>query len=647
MDTRTEKLIAWRDGKLYDAWHIFGSHPGETGTEFTVWAPNARSVRVSGDFCGWDGWGCPLDRDESGVWSGFVEGAWEGMLYKYIVEGADGQTVWKSDPFALTGELRPGTASRICELRHPWADGEWMASRRSLEGPRNIYEVHLGTWRRHEDGSFLSYEELREQLVPYVADMGYTHVELLPVMEHPFDGSWGYQSAGYFAATSRYGDPEGLMSLIDGFHQAGIGVILDWVPGHFCRDISGLGRFDGTPLFDAGDMPGWGTYKFNFERYEVRSFLISSALFWLQVYHADGLRVDGVSSMLYLNFGVDDPRKKVFNKYGDEGNLAAISLLQEINTAVGKYVPGASTYAEESTAWPLVTYPPEKGGLGFHYKWDMGWMNDTLRYISEDFDWRRDKHGLLTFSMMYAFSENYILPMSHDEVVHGKRSLIGRMPGDWWRQFAGARLLQMYAACHPGGMLNFMGNEFAQFVEWRDYEGLEWFLLDYDTHAGVHRFVREMNHVYKAEKALWGNDHSWDGFRWIDADNAQQGVLSYVRTSPDGEMILCLLNFRPESRENWRIGVPVYGRWQEILSSDETRFGGTGKLNPQPMMTEFEPDHGCSSSLVLTVPPLGGTWIKLIERLPEPKPVVKTAEKKKTTHNKTKKTSTGENHGGK
>ena len=607
---RLDALNAWNQGKLYDAWTLLGSHLTEDGADFAVWAPNARRVSVTGDFCFWNGEGVALYSSDSGVWHGHVAGAREGQLYKYIVEGSDGSVRWKADPFAVSAECRPGTSSRLRTLRHDWGDGDWMRARRSLEGPRNIYEVHAGSWRRHEDGSFLSWDELADALVPYIKDMGYTHLELLPVMEHPYDGSWGYQCTGFFAATGRFGEPEGLMRLIDRCHQNGIGVILDWVPGHFCRDDHGLGRFDGTPLYEAGDMPGWGTYKFNYERYEVRSFLLSSALFWLQVYHADGLRVDGVSSMLYLNFGVEDPGQKVFNIHGGEENLGAISLLREINTLVGQRAPGTAVYAEESSAWPLVTYPPEKGGLGFHYKWDMGWMNDTLRYMSEDFDWRRDKHNLLTFSMVYAFSENYILPLSHDEVVHGKRSLIGRMPGDWWRQFAGARLLQMYAAAHPGGMLNFMGNEFAQFIEWRDYEALEWFLLQYDTHAGVQRFVRELNHLYKNEKALWDDDHSWDGFQWLDADNAEQGILSFLRRSRDGETILVLLNFRPESREGWRAGVPLPGRWKEILSSDETRFGGSGKTNRAVLSTRKVPGHGQPQSLSLTVPPLGGTFIK-------------------------------------
>ena len=599
------------EGTLYDAHRTLGSHVEPGGVSFAVWAPSAKSVRVTGDFCSWRDDAHWLCRGDSGLWRGFVPGAHAGQLYKYIIEGADGSVVWKADPFALFAEMRPGTASRIHTLSYDWSDGEWMARRTALGGPRNIYEVHAGSWRRHPDGRFYTWYELADALVPYLRDMGYTHLELLPVTEHPFDGSWGYQATGFFAATSRFGEPEGLMHLINECHRAGIGVILDWVPGHFCRDAHGLGRFDGTPLYESGDMPGWGTYKFNYGRGEVRSFLISSALFWLEEYHADALRVDGVSSMLYLNFGTDDPARKKYNAKGGEEDLDAVAFLQTLNTAIGKRVPGAATYAEESSAWPLVTYPPEKGGLGFHYKWNMGWMNDTLRYVSEDFDGRKYNHGLLTFSMMYAFSENYVLPLSHDEVVHGKKSLIGRMPGDWWRQFAGARLLPMYAACLPGGMLSFMGNEFAQYIEWRDYEELEWFLLQYETHAGVQRFVRELNHIYRRETALWEIDNRWDGFDWIDADNSVQGILSFVRKAKDGSAILCILNFRPESHESFRLGVPFAGGWQEILSSDDVRFGGSGKTNPRRMHTKKVPSHGREQSLVLTVPPLGGTLIKL------------------------------------
>lgn len=601
--------VQWDEGRMYDAWTVFGAHPGPEGTVFTVWAPNAREVRVSGDFCDW-GEGNTLLPVGRGIWRGTVPGAREGSHYKYVISTSDGKRLWKADPFAFFAELRPDTASIVRTLQYTWKDKAWMEKRRALEGPLNIYEVHPGSWKRRPDGGFLTWRELAEELVPYVKEMGYTHVELMPVTEHPLDASWGYQATGYFAATSRFGDPEGLMYLIDRFHRAGIGVILDWVPGHFCRDEHGLGRFDGTPLYESGDHPGWGTYKFDLARGGVRSFLISSALFWLNVYHADGLRVDGVSSMLYLNFGIDDPGQKKFNIHGTEEDLVAVDFVQELNRAVGEHAPGAVAIAEESTAWPLVTYPPEAGGLGFHYKWDMGWMNDTLRYISEDFPGRQINHGLLTFSMMYAFSENFILPLSHDEVVHGKRSIIGRMPGDWWRQFAGARLLQMYAACHPGGMLNFMGNEIAQFIEWRYDEPLEWFLLSYNTHAGHRQFVRELNALYRKEKALWEQDRGWEGFQWMDADNWEQGILSFCRRAKDGETVLCVLNFRPESREKWRAGVPLAGGWKELLSSDEERFGGSGKRNPRKVRSRKVPCHGQEDSIVITVPPLGGTILK-------------------------------------
>ena len=567
---------AWVDGANFDAQKLFGARAEPNGVSFSVWAPNARSVRVTGDFCSWNDGAHWLSRDDLGVWRGFVPGACAGQLYKYIIEGADGSVVWKADPFALAAEVRPGTASRIHALSYNWTDGEWMASRRALGGPRNIYEVHAGSWRRHPDGSFYTWYELADTLVPYIKDMGYTHLELLPVTEHPFDGSWGYQATGFFAATSRFGEPEGLMHLIDECHRAGIGVILDWVPGHFCRDAHGLGRFDGTPLYESGDMPGWGTYKFNYARNEVRSFLISSALFWLEEYHADALRVDGVSSMLYLNFGVDDPARKKYNERGGEEDLAAIAFLQTLNSVIGQRVPGAATYAEESSAWPLVTYPPEKGGLGFHYKWDMGWMNDTLRYMSIDFDGRKYNHGLLTFSMMYAFSENYILPLSHDEVVHGKRSLIGRMPGDWWRQFAGARLLPLYAACHPGGMLSFMGNEFAQFIEWNFTQGLDWLLLDYDHHRQMREYVRMLNQFYLKHPAMWENDSDWNGFQWMSCDDRDCSVVAFRRISRSGREVIAVFNFCPVLREDYPLPLPKAGWYEPVMNSDSSTWGGYG-----------------------------------------------------------------------
>jgi 1,4-alpha-glucan branching enzyme len=442
--------------------------------------------------------------------------------------------------------------------------------------------------------------------------MGYTHIELLPVMEHPFDGSWGYQVTGYYAATSRYGAPKDLMYLIDCCHRAGIGVILDWVPGHFCRDAHGLGRFNGEKLYEDMDHAQWGTYTFDFGRGEVRSFLMSNAVFWLEMYHADGLRVDGVSSMLYLNFSIDDPSKKRTNRLGGDGNLEAIDFLRQFNQVVGEQFPGAFTAAEESSAWPMVTKPPQEGGLGFHYKWDMGWMNDTLKYMQTDFPWRPGAQDKLTFSMMYAFSENFILPLSHDEVVHGKCSLIGRQPGDYWRQFAGLRLLALWQMTHSGGKLNFMGNEFGQFIEWRFYEGLEWFLLDYDHHRQHQEYIKALNHVYLEQSCFWLRDFSWEGFQWIDADNRDQSVLSYVRRGDKpNDLALVVINFQTHSHFDFRLGVPKAGHYEEIFNSDETRFGGSGKhYNPAPILAEKVPAHGQNWSISVTVPPLGGIILK-------------------------------------
>ena len=614
----------FHQGTMTDGWRWFGAHPakkrGRDGWTFRVWAPHAEAVSVVGDFNDWEEGAAPLAR-KGEIWEGFLPDLPVYTSYKYAVRGADGQVRQKADPYGFHTETRPATASKLYDISgFKWTDGafrEKKAKHPVYTSPLNIYEVHLGSWKKRGNGDFIDYKDLAKDLAAYVKDMGYTAIELLPVTEHPLDDSWGYQCTGYFAPTSRFGTPKDFMWFVNHMHKNGILVLLDWVPAHFCKDAQGLYEFDGTCCYEYADPnkrehAAWGTRVFDYGRPEVKSFLFSSARFWLEEYHADALRVDGVSSMLYLNFGVDDPARKKYNERGGEEDLAAVAFLQTLNTVIGKRVPGAATYAEESSAWPLVTYPPEKGGLGFHYKWDMGWMNDTLRYMSIDFDGRRYNHGLLTFSMMYAFSENYILPLSHDEVVHGKRSLIGRMPGDWWRQFAGARLLPLYAACHPGGMLSFMGNEFAQFIEWRDYEELEWFLLQNATHAGVQAFIRELNHVYRAEKALWEIDNSWDGFDWIDADNNEQGILSFVRKAKDGSAILCVLNFRPESHESFRLGVPLAGAWQEILSSDDTRFGGSGKTNPRRLHTKKIPSHGRDASLVLTVPPLGGTLIKYI-----------------------------------
>ncbi len=632
-------LYLFNEGKYYHAYHTFGAHPGaENGTDgvrFTVWAPGVRSVRVVGDYNGWQEDGYALAPvGSTGVWTGFIPGIIEGMRYKYLIETSVGEQLYKADPFAFYAEQRPCTASIVHELDYNWRDGRWMEKRMRTDHfrqPKNIYEVHLGSWRQHprqderetnddtqDIEQFYTYRELAEALVPYVRDMGYTHMELLPVMEHPFDGSWGYQVTGYYAATSRYGTPQDLMYLIDCAHRAGIGVILDWVPGHFCRDSHGLGRFNGERLYEKDDHRQWGTYKFDFGRSEVRSFLLSNAMFWLDRYHVDGIRVDGVSSMLYLNFGVENPGEKKYNKNGGEEDLDAVSFLQEFAHMVGQYFPGAFTVAEESSAWPLVTAPPEDGGLGFHYKWDMGWMNDTLKYMSVDFPYRPGCHNMLTFSMMYAFHENFILPLSHDEVVHGKCSLIGRMPGDYWRQFAGLRLLAMYQMTHPGGKLNFMGNEFGQFIEWRYYDELEWFLLDYASHRNHQAFIRALNHVYVKEKALWSCDHSWQGFSWIDADNAEQGILSFVRRAASGRItMVAVLNFGVQAYEQYRIGVPRPGYYRELISSDHTAFGGSGKVNEAPVQAQPIPFHGQPYSIEITVPPIGGTILKRVRKQEE------------------------------
>ena len=483
----------------------------------------------------------------------------------------------------------------------------------------NIYEVHLGSWKQQEhpedpDYPFLSYRQLADELIPYAKDMGYTHLELLPVMEHPFDGSWGYQVTGFFAPTSRYGGPQDFMYFVDQAHQHGLGVILDWVPGHFCRDAHGLGRFNGKLLFEGADHPEWGTYKFDFTRSEVRSFLISSALYWLGCYHADGIRVDGVTSMLYLNFGLPDWAEKTYNDQGGEENTAAVEFLRQLNDAVHTFAPGAITVAEESSAWPHVTGDTASGGLGFDYKWDMGWMNDTLEYCKTDFPFRSYHHNKLTFSMAYGFSERFILPLSHDEVVHGKLSLMGRMPGDYWRKFAGLRLLALYQITHPGGKLSFMSTEYGPFIEWREYESLEWFLLDYPTHQMHQDYVKQLNRLYQNTPALWQDDHSWEGFHWLDADDSAQSILLFRRTGREKtKAVTVLLNFQPEVYSDFRIGVPYPGRYQELLSSDATEFGGSGKGNPDILKAEPVPCHGEKWSVRVTVPPIGGI---LLQKLP-------------------------------
>ena len=617
-----EKLYLFNQGQYFHSYRIFGAHPVEGGVRFTVWCPEVKSVGVIGSFNDW----MPqylTPRGSTGVYSGIIPEAKPGDLYKYRITTAAGETFDKADPYAFWAEVRPGTASRIARLDgYTWHDGRYQAIRRNTKSPRpmNIYEVHLGSWKQQEhpedpDYPFLSYRQLADELIPYAKDMGYTHLELLPVMEHPFDGSWGYQVTGFFAPTSRYGGPQDFMYFVDQAHQHGLGVILDWVPGHFCRDAHGLGRFNGKMLFEGADHPEWGTYKFDFTRSEVRSFLISSALYWLGCYHADGIRVDGVTSMLYLNFGLPDWAEKTYNDQGGEENTAAVEFLRQLNDAVHTFAPGAITVAEESSAWPHVTGDTASGGLGFDYKWDMGWMNDTLEYCKTDFPFRSYHHNKLTFSMAYGFSERFILPLSHDEVVHGKLSLMGRMPGDYWRKFAGLRLLALYQITHPGGKLSFMSTEYGPFIEWREYESLEWFLLDYPTHQMHQNYVKQLNRLYQNTPALWQDDHSWEGFHWLDADDSAQSILLFRRTGREKtKAVTVLLNFQPEVYSDFRIGVPYPGQYQELLSSDATAFGGSGKGNPDILKAEPVPCHGEKWSVRVTVPPIGGILLLKLPR---------------------------------
>ena len=615
-------LYLFYQGKNYEAYKFFGVHSGKKGRSkiftFRVWAPTAVSVSVVGDFNNWDRSCNPMTRIADGVWEAQISKLKQFDAYKYSIETADGRILMKADPYAAHFETRPGTASKIYESSYDWEDSEWYEEKKSriiYKSPVNIYEVHLGSWKNYGEEKFLDYITFANEIIPYLKKMSYTHVEFMPLTEYPFDGSWGYQVTGYFAPTSRYGTPDDLRKMIDMFHKAGIGVILDWVPGHFCRDAHGLGRFDGTALYESGDMPGWGTYKFNYARNEVRSFLISSALFWLEEYHADALRVDGVSSLLYLNFGVDDPARKKYNERGGEEDLAAVAFLQTLNTVIGKRVPGAATYAEESSAWPLVTYPPEKGGLGFHYKWDMGWMNDTLRYMSIDFDGRKYNHGLLTFSMMYAFSENYILPLSHDEVVHGKKSMLDKMYGDYDQKFASLRALYGFQFAHPGKKLCFMGGEFGQFIEWNWQQELDWLLLAYPRHEQLRDYYRKLNKLYAATPAMYRVDKSWDGFRWLNVDDRDRSSVAFLRSSEkDESYLVCVCNFTPVRYDDFVIALPVAGTLHEVLNSDDERFGGGGVANPRTIKTEKEPFLDMQYSAKLTLPPMASVMFSFKPR---------------------------------
>jgi len=581
------------------------------GARFAVWAPNARSVSVAGD---WNGWSTGNDRlvprqDGSGVWEGRADAARRGDAYKFRIEGQDGRLFDKADPFAISAELPPATASRIWSLEYAWGDATWMAdraARNALDAPISVYEAHLGSWRRR-DGRWMGYREIAGPLAEHVTACGFTHVELLPIMEHPFYGSWGYQTTGYFAPTSRYGTPQDLMYLVDMLHRAGIGVILDWVPSHFPSDAHGLAQFDGTFLYEHADPrqgwhPQWDSSIFNYERHEVRSFLLSSALFWLECFHADGLRVDAVASMLYLDYARSEG-EWIPNRHGGRENLGAVDFLKLLNEAVYRDHPDCVTIAEESTAWPMVSRPTWLGGLGFGMKWNMGWMNDTLGYFGLDPVFRRWHHDKLTFSLIYAFNENFMLPLSHDEVVHGKGSLASRMPGDGAEQLQQLRSLLGFLWTHPGKKLLFMGGEFGQRSEWGHDRELDWWVAGRPEHAGVARWVGDLNRCYRSEPALHEIDFAREGFEWIDGSDADAGVLAFLRRSKSGSTVLVACNFAPVLRVGYRVGVPTGGWWREVLNSDAHDYGGAGAGNFGGVMAEPGGSHGRPFSLALTLPP--------------------------------------------
>ena len=597
---------------------------GEDGVNFALWAPNCYKVAVVGDFNRWDARTHILQRNgNSGVWELFVPGIGAGERYKFEVRSHNrGYRAQKADPFAFQAELRPKTASIVCDIdSYEWNDADWLAARAEsdpLKQPLNIYEVHLGSWRRKEGDKFLTYRELADELVPYLADMGYTHLELLPITEHPLDKSWGYQVTGYYAPTSRFGSPTDFMRLVDTCHQHGIGVILDWVPAHFPKDDYGLNYFDGTHLYShedprQGEHPDWGTMIFNYARGEVRNFLVANALFWLKKYHIDGLRVDAVSSMIYLSFSREDG-EWLPNEYGSHENLGALDFLREFNAAAHAEAPGAITIAEEATSWSMVSRPVYVGGLGFTFKWNMGWMHDTLRYMSRDPVHRRHHHHQITFALLYAFTENFVLPLSHDEVVHLKGSLVGKLPGDYWQKFAGLRLLFGYQYTQVGKILNFMGGEFAQFSEWSEARSLDWHLLAHEKHAQTQAFVRDLNRLYRQQPALWQRDCEAGGFRWIDADDADFSVYSYIRYADDAEDFLVVaLNCTPVAREGYRIGVPEAGFYAELLNSDADCYGGSGVGNLGGLHSDDIGCHGLPHSLNLRLPPLGILILKLTD----------------------------------
>ena len=637
-------LFLFHQGTNFRAYEMLGAHVmeqnGKKGVRFTVWAPHAKEVSVVGDFNNWDTRVNKMSKLGDGeIWNLFIPDVGPGTVYKYaILPQHEGPHIMKADPYGFFAEKKPETASIVYDMgNYKWKDSKWSKFKEdhpSYTRPMLTYEVHLGSWRRTPDGEYLSYMDMADQLVDYVKSMNYTHIELMPLCEHPFDGSWGYQATGYYAVTSRYGTPDEFRYLVDRAHQAGIGIIMDWVPGHFCKDNQGLRDFDGQNLYESdniqrADNAGWGTVNFDYGRTEVQSFLISNAMFWMDQYHIDGLRIDAVANMLYLNYGRQDG-DWVPNKFGGDGNLEAIDFLHKLNEAVFKNYPQALMIAEESTSWPNISKPVYMGGMGFNYKWNMGWMNDILRYVSLDPVYRKWHHDKLTFSLMYAFSENFVLPLSHDEVVHGKCSLISKMPGDYWQKFAGLRAFFGYWMAHPGKKLLFMGGEFGQFIEWNFDDSLDWHLVEqYEKHTQMLEYSRALNKFYVDHKAFWEVDFDWRGFEWIDCDNADDSLVSFIRKAEDGSFIIAISNFTPEVRHGYRFGVPEAGVYREIFNSDAEEYGGSNVLNDYDIVSEDVEWQGKAKSILVTVPPLATIYLEL--QSPSDDGVKKKTTPKKTT----------------
>jgi 1,4-alpha-glucan branching enzyme len=611
-------LYLWGEGRHEQLWHVLGAHyrPHEDvdGTAFSVWAPHAKSVRVVGDFNGWFGNAHAMRRlDDNGIWEIFLPGVEPGATYKFELLTQSGEWVTRADPMARYTEVPPATASRVLETTYEWRDAAWLEKRAATDphnSPMSVYEVHLGSWRPG-----LSYREAADQLIEYVGELGFTHIEFMPLAEHPFGGSWGYQVTGYYAPTSRFGHPDELKYLIDSLHNAGIGVIMDWVPGHFPKDEWALARFDGEPLYEhsdprRGEQMDWGTLIFNFGQSQVRNFLVANALYWLEEFHIDGLRVDAVASMLYLDYSREEGQW-LPNIHGGRENLEAISLLQEVNATAYKRSPGIVMIAEESTAWPGVTEPTAAGGLGFGIKWNMGWMHDSLSYIQTDPMYRAHHHGEITFSMVYAYTEKFLLPISHDEVVHGKGSLLGKMPGDQWKKLANVRAYFAFMWAHPGKQLLFMGSEFGQPSEWSEERGLDWWILDQPVHAGLHRLVTKLNATYTAEAPLWERDNEPGGFEWIDAGDAEHNVVSFLRWDHEGNPIAVVMNFSGAPVGPHRIGLPFAGTWDEVVNTDAVEYGGSGVGNLGAITATDTAWNGRPASAELTLPPLAGLWLKL------------------------------------